>query len=123
MPHGCGGACGTWATGPSPSRGGIVRPVLSGFFAAAAYLTRSIGVSLLVAIIAAYLLRRRWKQAAAAAVAPLLAFVGWRIWCAWAASANAGIPGSAAFRYDLDYGLWLPGSVGALANTVPVKPG
>jgi hypothetical protein len=74
-----------------------------GLAAAAAFLTRSIGLTLIVALIVALLLRRRWQSAgfmAAMAGVPAIA------WLAWARAHAADVPGPVAGQYG-SYGTWL----------------
>ena len=97
---------------------GLARGVLNGTLAAAVYLTRSAGVTLVAATLADLLLRRRWKQLMAAVV-PIVAGVGgWQVWCLRASADNAAHPAAAAFAYDLDYGSWIAPELGTLAWVV-----
>jgi hypothetical protein len=97
---------------PAPTE--IARSALAGVLAGGAYLTRTLGLALVAAILLDLLVRRRWKQAAVAAIGPALAIGGWRLWCAHAAALNAADPVSAAFRYDLNYGMWFPSNLGTV---------
>jgi hypothetical protein len=88
--------------------------VLAGLLASAAYLTRSIGVSVIIAVIGSYALNRHWRAATCAGLAAGVPAALWLIWRASAVAANRAIPQASAFAYDLDYGAWLPASVPAL---------
>ena len=100
------------------ARSGTVRAVLGGLLAGAAFLSRSIGLALIVAILAGLLLRRRWKAVVAVGVIAAMFVGGWRTWCVYASAANADNPALEAFHYDLDYGSWLPGTLGELSWVV-----
>lgn len=88
----------------------------TGVLAAAAYLTRSVGLSLIAAILADLALRRRWKALALAAAGPALALLGWHAWCAHAAAELANQPMLESFRYDLDYSAWIAPDLGTLVR-------
>ncbi|MEZ4586210.1 MAG: hypothetical protein R2909_07405 [Gemmatimonadales bacterium] len=62
---------------PDPSRRSLV---VAGGAAIAAALTRSIGVTLVAALIAAWLLERRWRPAGALALAAALTVGPWLVW-------------------------------------------
>ena len=75
----------------------------AGLAGAAAFLTRSIGLTLIVALILPLLLRRRWQTAgflAAMAGVPAIA------WVAWARAHAADVPDPIAGQYG-SYGNWL----------------
>ena len=82
--------------------------LVSGVCAAAAYLTRSVGVCLLVAVPLGWAANRRWKCAALAALGPVLAVAGWQGWCAYATRLNAANAACAAMSYDLAYTSFFP---------------
>ncbi|MCG3126672.1 MAG: hypothetical protein CHACPFDD_01524 [Phycisphaerae bacterium] len=90
--------------------------LISGAMAAAAFLTRSIGIAVIISVVTSWLLRRRWRQAALSALPALLAMCGWAAWSNWAARQNAELPLHAALKFDLDYGAWLPGNAASLAR-------
>ncbi len=56
----------------------------------AAFLTRSIGVTLLPALMAPLLLRRQWRTAGACALAAVATLAGWFRYTAWATSQTIG---------------------------------
>ena len=96
-------------------RGGGSRWELFGYAAAlAAFLTRLLGVSALGAIVATYLIRRRWRAAMAAGAGAIVAAGGWAAYLAWAGQQTIGhtyaaeiaarAPG--AGRSALERGLW-----------------
>lgn len=99
------------------------RAFLAGLTAAAAFLTRSIGVSLLFSVPVSFALRRKFAAATLSALSCIAAFAGWNAWRAWAAARNAENPVNAAFAYDLDYAAWLPREISAAAwvaaNNIP----
>ena len=75
----------------------------AGLAGAVAFLTRSIGLTLIVALLLPLLLRRRWQSAGfltAMAGVPAIA------WLAWARSHAADVPDSIAGQYG-SYGNWL----------------
>lgn len=83
--------------------------LLSGLFAAGALLCRSIGVTVAFAVVATWLLRRRWRASFWAALVPSVAWGSWSVWRSHAIAANAVLPQSAALSYDLlAYSTWLP---------------
>ncbi|MEW6252053.1 MAG: hypothetical protein AB1716_15545, partial [Planctomycetota bacterium] len=88
--------------------------VAVGALLAAAYLTRSVGVALAVAVVVALLGRRKWGRAAGALAGFAAAAGGWQAWRMWAAAQNTAAAGPvfAALNYDLDYRAWVAGSVG-----------
>ncbi|MEW6251690.1 MAG: hypothetical protein AB1716_13680 [Planctomycetota bacterium] len=100
------------------ARRALALAALAGALAAAAYLTRSLGLAALVAIPAGYLLRRHFAAGAAATLAGGVGAAGWHIWRAGAMAENAANPMIRAFRYDTDYSAWLPASAGSLAWVV-----
>ncbi len=104
---------------PGPSEAVVRRPAwavaaISGVLAAASYLTRCIGLSLVAALLIHSALHRRWRALVALAVGPGLAVLGWELWCRQAAAENALNPAAQALRYELDYWTWFPG-IGKLA--------
>lgn len=96
-------------------RGSLGWAAGAGLLAAAAYLTRSIGITLAVALALTTALRRRWKDVVVVVVAAALAVGGWRLWCASAARSNAANPAFDVFRYNLDYSAWLTTDPGTVA--------
>ncbi|MBL0179933.1 MAG: glycosyltransferase family 39 protein [Gemmatimonadetes bacterium] len=58
--------------------------------AVAAFLTRSVGITVIPAVIAALLAGRQWRRAALGAVAAGVVTVGWFRYTAWAASQSIG---------------------------------
>ena len=100
------------------ARFGTARAVLGGLLAGAAFLSRSIGLALIAAILASLFLRRRWKAVAVVGVIAALFVGGWRAWCVYASATNAANLTVEAFHYDLDYGSWLPGTLGELSWVV-----
>jgi len=86
----------------------LTRSILSALFASAAYLTRSIGIVLIVALFIHWLLRRRWLSALCLMLLAAAAIAGWQSWRLIASEHNAAISQAACFAYDLDYTVWLP---------------
>lgn len=92
--------------GPAP--GIWKRCIFAGLLASLATLTRSIGVTLIAAIVLSLCLRRQWKGAVTFVAVCALVVVPWLICAAARTRANAQIPQAAALRYHLDYGFWMP---------------
>jgi hypothetical protein len=91
-------------TGDSPWPGGELGwAAATGLAGATAFLTRSIGLTLIFALVLSLLVRRRWQTAgfqAAMAGVPVIA------WLAWARSHAADVPKPIAGQYG-SYGDWL----------------
>lgn len=110
----CAAGAATGCAGPSRRRA-MLLAFVAGVLAASAYLTRTIGVSSIVAVLGALLLRRSWWGAAAAALPAAVGIAGWRAWCSYATGLNAALPTFSAATYDLDYSTWLvPNSAAGL---------
>lgn len=75
----------------------------AGVLAALAVLTRTIGVSLAVAMVVSCLWKRRWMGAVLAGVPSVMAWGGWEVWRSAAGARNAAIPEAGWLYYDLDY--------------------
>lgn len=76
--------------------------LLTGLAAGLAFLTRSIGLTLILALLVPLILRRRWREAAFAAAAgggPALA------WLVWAGMRRGDVPGLLTGQYG-SYGTW-----------------
>jgi len=82
------------------------RIALASLLAGLAYLTRPIGVTLIVGLIVDLLLRRRWRMTVLAALPAAVCVIGWQAWHAQAVARNAQIPVAAAFGYNLGHGRW-----------------
>jgi len=89
--------------------------LLAATLAGLAFLSRSIGVTVIAAVAGAWLLRRRWTGFAIVSVAGALAFGGWSVYQRLAEQWNAAIPQAAAFGYDLDYRAWMVRDLDTLA--------
>jgi hypothetical protein len=98
------------------SEGGLA--ILAGALAGAAYLTRSVGLALAVALLGDLLLRRRWRAAVLCGGLAGLSIGAWRVWCAQAAAVNSRDPLNHLLAYNLDYGSWLQASVHNLLRVV-----
>ena len=95
--------------------GGLSRyAIMAGLLAGFAYLTRPIGLTLIVAVLADLVWHRRWRHAAFAALPAAICVAGWRIWGAQAAARNALHPATSALGYNLGYGRWPPDSLSKL---------
>jgi hypothetical protein len=92
----------------TPGHRSVGRILLAALAAAGAYLTRSIGLAVIMAGVAGALLRRRWMAALGTLGVAALAIGGWQLWCHHAAAENAANPAVAQFRYDLGYAIELP---------------
>ncbi|MEW6251827.1 MAG: hypothetical protein AB1716_14370, partial [Planctomycetota bacterium] len=103
------------ARAAAAGRPALVYAAVAGALAGAAYLTRSVGLAVLVAVPLAILLRRRARPALAACASGGMAASAWVIWRTVASARNAANPLIAAFRYDLDYSAWTPATPAALA--------
>src|SRR5262249_35020143 len=88
----------------------------SGLLAALAYLCRSIGVTVVAAVLLSYLLRRKPREALLSLVFPVLAVSGWELWKHNAADLNAKSPSAAALTFDLDSSAWLPRNPATVAR-------
>jgi len=84
---------------------------VAALLAAAAALTRSIGVSLAAAVVLAPALRRRFDLTAIALGVTLACLVPWWAWQAHAASENAALEMHRLLAVDLSYAPWLPHDV------------
>ena len=91
---------------------------IGGVLVSASYLTRAIGVTLIAACVAELLIRRRWRLLIVVGILMGLGVGGWQAWCAYAAKANAAVPVTSAFGYNLDYSSWIPSTPGELARVV-----
>lgn len=98
---------------PKPAWG---RATIAGLAAAAAYLTRTIGVSLVAALVLSYLCRRQWRNAVLCALIGAAAVGGWQLWRRSADSENVSNPARAALAYELDYALWMPRDLSTAAR-------
>ena len=98
--------------------------VTVGLVAAMAFLTRSIGLTLIAGLLIPLLLRRRWLSAGVLAVACGVPAIGW---LAWTRMHAADVPGPIAGQYG-SYGAWLGqslegGVVGRLREVVSANWG
>jgi hypothetical protein len=89
-------------------RRGTARLLLGAALVGGAVLTRSIGVSLAVAAVAAPLLRRRWWDALLVAAVILACVAPWWSFQASAAHENGALGGAFLVKYELGYSGWLP---------------
>jgi len=80
---------------------------LAGLAAAAACLTRSVGITVVVAVVVGYVARRRWREAGLALVGPLIVLGAWNLWQRHAHASNAANPANAIYEYDLGYQSWI----------------
>jgi hypothetical protein len=91
-------------------RGVIKWAILCGAAAGFAFLTRSIGLTLIVAVTAWALGRRRWAAAiACGATAAAFMLATW-VWKHNVAAADGAIRQAAFLQYELDYTTWIPGT-------------
>lgn len=97
------------------SRPGLVRAALAGLLAAGAYLTRSIGLSAVLAVVLAPAIAGRRRPALLAALAAGIPGATWLVWRSAAQAANQAIPQAAALTYDLSYAAWMPDGIGEAA--------
>jgi hypothetical protein len=84
---------------------------LGAALAALALLTRSIGVTLAVAVVVTPLLRRRFSDAALALAVLVILAGPWWLWQWWAAAQNGPLQTAVLEAPELSYGLWAPQSV------------
>jgi len=104
-----------WHEAPRAGR----RALIAGAVAALAYLTRTFGLAVIVAVVLPLLLRRRWRDAMLACALPAFAVIGWSLWRGHAVGLNASIPSAQVLFYDLDYvRSGVPPDAGAMAWTV-----
>jgi hypothetical protein len=90
------------------ARGSTPWLLLGAALAACAVLTRTIGISLAAAAIAAPLLRRRFTDAALVAAVLLAFLLPWWSWQARAAAANGALGTAFLVGHELGYSSWLP---------------
>jgi hypothetical protein len=81
---------------------------LAALFAAAAVLSRGIGVSLAAAVVLAPLLRRRFDLAAIALGVALACLTPWWVWQSGAAAQNASLEMHRLLALELSHAPWLP---------------
>jgi hypothetical protein len=91
---------------------------LAALLAAAAVLSRGIGVSLAAAVVLAPLLRRRFDLAAIALGVALACLAPWWAWQSGAAAENASLEMHRLLAVDLSYAPWLPHRVEDVARVV-----
>jgi hypothetical protein len=84
---------------------------LGAALAALALLTRSIGVTLAVAVVVTPLLRRRFSDAALALAVLVILAGPWWLWQWWAAAQNGPLQTAVLEAPELSYGLWAPQTV------------
>lgn len=106
------------ALGVTPRRRALGKPLAAALCAATAFLTRTVGISAAVAVLATLIARRRIRAALVAGAVVGIALVGWAAWTRHARTLNAALPASTALAYDLDYSIWLPRDVGTAARVV-----
>lgn len=92
-------------------RRSIGTAALCGLLVGLAFLARSIGLTLLVAVVAWLLYRRRFAAAAWSGFIGAAFVVGCWAWNHQAVAGDDMLREAALLRYDLDYSAWLPHSV------------
>jgi len=95
-----------------------------GLAAAVAFLTRSIGLTLIASLLLPLLLRRRWLSAGVLAATAGIPAIGW---LAWTRAHAAAVPGPIAGQYG-SYGAWLSqglegGAVGRVREVIAANWG
>lgn len=106
------GDAGSDQSGPCSRRTESRRAIGAALLAGLAFLTRSIGVCVLAAVVVAWVLRRRWRPACWSLLIAATVVGGWQVRQWFAHRANEAIPQAGAFGYDLDYGHWLGNGLG-----------
>lgn len=98
---------------PHPARTwtGLAAAATSALLAGGAFLTRSVGVAVVGALVVSRLWQRRRRDALLALVVGSAAVAGWHGWRHWAIQSNRDVPGAAALGYELDYAAWRPRGV------------
>ena len=91
---------------------------LAALLAAAAVLSRGIGVSLAAAVVLAPLLRRRFDLAAIALGVALACLAPWWVWQSGAVVENASLEMHRLLALDLSYAPWLPHGVEEIVRVV-----
>jgi len=91
---------------------------LAALLAAGAVLTRSMGISLTAAVVAAPLFRRRFDLVAIALGVALACLAPWWVWQSWATASNASLEMHRLIAVDLSYAPWLPNAVGEVVQIV-----
>ncbi len=89
-------------------RGGLVTTAVAALLAGGAALTRSVGLTVVAALVVQLLWRRRWRDAGVALLIGLTAAGTWHLWRGAAAEQNRANPAAGALRYELDYAAWRP---------------
>jgi hypothetical protein len=97
---------------------GAARALAIGTLASAAYLTRSMGVTVVAAVLVHGALEERWRDTLVTAATAAVLCGAWWAWSSWAKQANAAIPAAAALGYDLDYGVQMRASASALGRVL-----
>ena len=100
------------------ARRAALRWLAAGCLAAAAVLTRSIGLLLALALVAGVLLRRGVRPAIFAGAPVAVATAAWWGWRARAAALNGPLQGARLESPELDYAIWMPDSLGQTAHVV-----
>lgn len=111
-------AAGPATNAATPPRRELARSILGGLLAAATYLTRSIGLAMIPALLVDAVVRRRWKMLVVATVIAAAGAGGWHAWRKAATATNARSVPVEALRYDLDYSAWLPADARTLGRVV-----
>jgi dolichyl-phosphate-mannose-protein mannosyltransferase len=105
-----------------PGRAGA-EALAAGAAAGVAFLTRTVGITLVVAMIGWLMWRRRWRAASLCAAPALGCVAGWALWTRWIAAQEATLRKAELLRYDLDYFAWLPHSLSDLLQVAAVNFG
>ncbi|HUU84770.1 MAG TPA: hypothetical protein VM243_14815 [Phycisphaerae bacterium] len=99
-------------------RGTVASAILCGLVAGLAFLSRSIGLTLIVALVVWGLYRKRFALVAWCGVFGVVLVGGYWLWRHNAVAADGAVQQAALLQYELDYGAWLPRSVGEAARVV-----
>jgi hypothetical protein len=107
------------ASGHRPSR---KSEAVAAILAVAALHTRMIGATIVVALLLAFALRRRWFAFLLTGALALVTITAWIGFLRYAASVDAGLHASPLLAYDLGYAGYSTGGVGRLASAMVNVP-
>lgn len=87
------------------------RPILTAIFSSLATLARSIGITLVIAILGILAVRRKWRSVVLVCVVTIVFLAPWNLWKAHAIKENGLLQTFRLTQYNLDYSLWVPNDI------------